>query len=460
MRRPPSLSRDESSPPSITAPSAGRLRGAAALVLVALGAAGFAILYRLSAHQSSEWLFGPGNLLEVFRRLAWWQRLLLPPAAGLLAWAVLRLSARLGTSASVGEVMEAIAAGGGRMSAPATGLKALASWLAIGGGSSIGREGPLIQFGGALGSSVSRWFSLDDKNHRALVAAGTAAGFAAAYNTPLAAMLFMFEVVSGVVTLDVLVPAGIATVLATALTRAALGEGPLYGAHTFTLVTDAELVGYAILGVLAGLLGVAFMVLLERSERLAARLAWPLLVRILVGAFAVGALAVILPEVVGNGFEPLAELLSGRIPLLVLGALLLAKALATTLSVSSGLPGGVFTPTLLMGACLGALFGAGVNAAFPGQVAPATAYALVGVAGLCAATTQAPVMAAVLGFELSGDYAIVLPLMLVCTCAAWISQRLHPTSIYEAELQRRGLSWHEAPGERRLTSVTPPALGP
>lgn len=430
--------------------STSRARAAVALVLVALGAAGFAILFRISGQHASEWLFGPGHLLEVFRRLPWWARLLLPVAAGFLAWVVLRLASRLGTSASVGEVMEAIAVGGGKMSAPATGLKALAAWLAIGGGASIGREGPLIQFGGALGSSTSRWFRLDDQHHRALVAAGTAAGFAAAYNTPLAAMLFMVEVVVGVATLDVLVPAGIATVLATALTRAAIGEGPLYGAKTFTLVTHAELLAYAVLGVGAGLLGAGFMVLLERGERAATRSKWPLLPRILVGALGVGVLATLLPEVVGNGFEPLSELLGGRVPLLVVLALLLAKPLATTLSVSSGLPGGVFTPTLLMGACLGALFGAGVNALFPGQVAPATAYALVGVAGLCAATTHAPLMAAVLVFELSGDYAIVLPLMLVCTCSAWVSERLHPTSLYEAELKRRGLEWYDAPGERRL----------
>lgn len=441
--------------------SAGlRLRGWLALMLVALGAAAFAIAFRFSGNRASEWLFGPGNLLQVFRGLPWWLRLGVPVLAGLFAWAVLRLAARLGTSASVGEVMEAIAAGGGKLSASATALKALAAWFAIGGGASIGREGPLIQFGGALGSSVSRWFRLTEKHHRSLVAAGTAAGFAAAYNTPLAAMLFMVEVIAGVATLEVLIPAGIATVLATALTRAAVGEGPLYGARAFTLVSSGELVGYAILGVVAGVLGAAFMVLLERGERLAARLAWPLLVRILAGAVGVGALAIILPEVVGNGFEPLAELLAGQLPWLLLVVLLFAKPLATTLSVSSGLPGGVFTPTLLTGACLGALFGAGVNALFPGQVAPSTAYALVGLAGLCAATTHAPIMAAVLGFELSGDYAIVLPLMLVCSCAAWVSQRLHPTSLYEAELQRRGLTWHEAPGERRLTSSSsapPPA---
>lgn len=425
------------------------------MLIVALGAAGFAILFRISGHRLSEWLFGTGNLLDVFRQLSWWQRLALPLCGSLLAWGVLRFSGRFGASASVGEVMEAVAAGGGHMSAPATGLKALASWLAIAGGTSIGREGPLIQFGGALGSSVSRWFSLGSKNHRALVAAGTAAGFAAAYNTPLAAMLFMVEVVTGMATLEVLVPAGIAIVLATTLTRIALGEGPLYGAQAFTLVTSWELAAYSVLGGLAGVLGAGFMVLLERGASLAARSALPLVVRILIGGFGGAVVAVFLPEVVGNGFEPLAELLKGQLPILVLLALLVAKPLATTLAVSSGLPGGVFTPTLLMGACMGAIFGAGVNTTFPGQVAPPTAYALVGVASLCAATTHAPLMAAVLGFELSGDYTIVVPLVLACTCASWVSERLHPTSLYEEELRRRGLAWHEAPGERRLLPVAP-----
>ncbi|MBL8909907.1 MAG: chloride channel protein [Archangium sp.] len=429
------------------------LRTAAALLVVALGAAGFAIAFRLAAHHASASLFGPGSVLDVVRRLAWWQRLLLPVAATFAAWVALRAVMRVGASASVGEVMEAVAARGGRMSALATALKAGVTWLAILGGASIGREGPLIQFGGALGSSVSHGLSLGERQHRALVAAGTAAGFAAAYNTPIAAMLFMVEVVIGAATLEVLVPAGIAIVLATALTREVAGAGPLYGPHTFSLVSHAELLAYAILGVLAGCLGAAFMSLLERTERGVKRLPLPLLLRMVLGALCVGAITLVVPEVVGNGYEPLSELLSGRLPLLLLLALLFLKPVATSLAVSSGVPGGVFTPTLLMGACLGALFGAAVNALFPGQVAPATAYALVGVAGLCAATTHAPLMAAVLVFELSGDYAIVLPLLLVCATSAWVSEQLHPTSLYEAELQRRGLAWHEAPGERRLLTV-------
>lgn len=429
-------------------------RYAGALVVVALGAAAFAIIFRWSEHAVSAALFGPGNRLEVFRRIPWWLRLSLPPATGLLAWAVLRFSARFGSSASTGEVMEAVAAGRGRMSAPVTALKALASWFAIGGGASIGREGPLIQFGGALGSSLTRWFKTGDERHRALVAAGTAAGFAAAYNTPFAAMLFMVEVVAGVATLEMLVPAGLAIVIATELTRAVVGDGPLYGVRTFTLVSPAELLGYGVLGVAAGFAGAGFMKLLERGEELSMRTRWPPWRRILVGGLGLGALAIVLPEVVGNGYEPLAELLSGRLPWLVLVVLLIAKPLATTLSVSSGLPGGVFTPTLLLGACLGALFGEGANQLFPGHVAPPSAYALVGLAGLCAATTHAPLMAAVLGFELSADYAIVLPLMLVCTCAAWVSEQLHPNSLYEAELQRRGFVWQDTAGVRQLRAVS------
>lgn len=438
-----------SSPPPT---SWDRFRGSIALLIVALGAAAFAIAFRASAHEVSEWLLGPGNVLEVFRRLPWWARLTLPMGTALFAYGAIRIASRLGSSASVGEVMEAVAAGGGRMSALATGFKAVASWFALLGGASIGREGPLIQFGGALGSSVSRWFRLATTQHRALVAAGTAAGFAAAYNTPLAAMLFMIEVVAGLASLEVLVPAGLAIVIATAVSRAVVGEGPLYGVRTFSLVSTPELLGYGLLGLLAGVVGAGFMTLLERAEHLAARFKGPALLKLVVGSFGVGLMAVVLPEVVGNGYEPLEELLSGHLPMLILVAILFAKPLATALSVSSGLPGGVFTPTLLMGACLGALFGAGAQALFPSHVAPPSAYALVGLAGLCAATTHAPLMAAVLGFELSGDYAIVLPLMLVCTCASWVSERLHPASLYEAELARRGLAWHDAPGERRLLS--------
>lgn len=172
--------------------------------------------------------------------------------------------------------------------------------------------------------------------------------------------------------------------------------------------------------------------------------------KILAGAALVGLVASVLPEIVGNGFEPLSELLSGQMPLWIVVALLIAKPLATTVSVSSGLLGGVFTPALLIGACLGALFGTGLNTVGAGHVAPASAYALVGLAALCAATTHAPGMAAVLGFELSGDYAIVVPLVLSCGCAVWVSERVQPNSLYESELRRRGLSWRDAPGERRL----------
>lgn len=354
-------------PPAGPGLTPARLRAFAALLLVALGSAAFAIAFRASAHHVSVLLFGPGSLLEVFRRLRWWECLVLPLASGALAWGVLRLATRFKASASVGEVMEAVAIGRGKMSAPAA----------------------------------------------------------------------------------------VATALATTLTRLAIGEGPIYGVRTFRLVSEVELLGFALLGVLAGVVGAGFIKLLERGERTAEHSRLSLLPKILLGALAVGAMAIALPEVVGNGFEPLSELLSGKMPLLVILALLVAKPLATTFSVSAGLPGGVFTPALLIGACVGALFGSGLEVIAGGHIAPATAYALVGLAALCAATTHAPIMAAVLGFELSGDYAIVLPLVLACACAVWVSERLQPNSLYETELRRRGLSWHEAPGERRLVKDSP-----
>jgi CIC family chloride channel protein len=232
-------------------------------------------------------------------------------------------------------------------------LKSLGSWLASAGGGSIGREGPLILFGGSLGDRAADAFRLDDHRARVLTAAGTAAGFAAAYNTPLAAVLFVLEVVAGVVAIDAILASIVGAAVATTVTRVVLGAGPIYGQRDFAPASSTELVAYAALGLVAALGARAFMALLSSSEELFARsrIAQPW--RAALGGFLVGALAVWLPEVAGNGYEPLNRLLDGGLALSFVVVLLLAKSLATAASVGSGSPGGVFTPTLLVGAGLG-----------------------------------------------------------------------------------------------------------
>jgi CIC family chloride channel protein len=405
-----------------------------ALVVVAIGAAGFAMAFRWSLQQVYHWLFAAHDVLEAFVRLPLGLRLVVPVMGGLLAGVVARSTAHL-SGQSVGEVMEAVVVGRVHLSVRATAMKALGSWFAIATGNSIGREGPLIQFGGSLGSAVAEIAGVPEKRARALIAAGTAAGFAAAYNTPLAAVLFVVEVVTGVVAIDALMMVMVATAISTALVRASVGGGPIYGQRAFSLSTNGELAAHVVLGILAALVAQGFIGMLAAGERIFARCRIPQPWRAALGGFIVGAVALWLPQVAGNGYEPLNRLLDDQYALGLIALLLVAKAFATVASVSSGSPGGVFTPSLFIGGALGTLWGHAASHLL-GTPGGEGSYALVGMAAVTAATTHAPLMASVLVFELSGDYALVLPLVLATAIATWLSRRVRADSVYMAERRR------------------------
>ncbi|NUP12378.1 MAG: hypothetical protein HOW73_40555 [Polyangiaceae bacterium] len=421
----------------------------AGLMLVATGAAGFAIAFRMLLGAAIGGLFGASDIVAAMHRLPIIARVIVPALGGLFAGGIGLLIARSASGHGVGDVMEAVVLGRVRLSMRVTLLKSAASWIAILCGGSIGREGPLIQFGGSLGKEIASRLHLTSKQARVLIAAGTAAGFAAAYNTPFAAVLFVLEIVSGVVTLDALIPVSVATVVATMITRTVVGEGPIYGARAFSLASPLELVGYALLGLLAALVAQGFMRMLTIVERWLRHPKLRLPLRAGVGGLAAGSVVALLPEVAGNGYEPLNELLDGRFTFGFVLLLLIGKCLATTASVASGSPGGVFTPTLLIGGALGMSFGHaanvfGLSASSPGS------FALVGMAAATAATTHAPLLAAVMVFELSTDYAIVLPLLLATSIAAAISRALREDSIYTKELRERGVRWKLTLEGRRI----------
>jgi chloride channel protein, CIC family len=279
------------------------------------------------------------------------------------------------------------------------------------------------------------------KQTRILVAAGTAAGFAAAYNTPFAAVLFVLETIVGIAAIEALLPVMAAVLLAVALTRAIAGGGPIYGARAFTLESPVDLVWFALLGVLAALVALCFKAVLAWLERWIARHPIPQPARAVIGGAVVGGIATFMPEVAGNGYEPLNLILDQQLAASIVLALLVAKVVATSVSVASGVPGGVFTPMLLVGGAVGALFSHA--AVLAGAASPGTAggFALVGMAATTAASIHAPLTAAVLVFELSGDYPIVLPLLLATVVATTLSRALGSESIYEAELRRKGLRW-------------------
>jgi len=412
----------------------------AGVVLAASSAALFATAFRSAIGAVLHAVSGETSVVAAFHRLPFWVRLAAPACGGFLAGVVGLVAARLPASHGVGDVMEAVVLGRVRLSMRVTLLKSLASWLAIVSGGSLGREGPLIQFGGAAGQRSGELLRLPADRIRLLIAAGTAAGFAAAYNTPFAAVLFVIEVVMGVVVIDALLPVLLATVIATAIARIAAGPGPIYGERAFQLQSPLEFVAFAGLGLVTALAAQGFMRIIAFAEKSFHRSWFKNPWRPAIGAALAAVIIAFIPEVAGNGYEPLNELLDGRFGVAFLMLLLAGKCLATASCVSSGSPGGVFTPTLLIGGIVGyslavALTAAGIPLGSPGG------YALVGMASATAATTHAPLMAAVLVFELSSDYAIALPLILAVAVATLVSRMINRESIYAGELRRRGVEW-------------------
>jgi CIC family chloride channel protein len=425
--------------PQLSVPKA--LRMAVGTVGVGLLGAGFAIAFRMALRWGLAALLHQPDVLTGFQALPAWERLVLPAVGGLLAGLVAMLTAQRVEGHGLTEVFVSLVLGRGELSLRTILWKALASFFAIVTGGSIGREGPIIQFGAGAGSTLGAGLGLPAPEVRSLVAAGTAAGFAAAYNTPLAAVLFVLEVFTGGLRLAVVAPVIAATVIATYLTRLAVGGGPLYGMRTFTLTSDTELLLYVVLGALAGVAGAVFLEALARAEVAMKQLLPPRWLRAAVGGAGVGAIAIWHPAVTGNGYEAIQLILDGKLVGVMLAVLLGFKALATVSSVSSGTPGGVFTPSLFLGAALGGLVGwaAPHLLALGPEAHREGGYALVGMAAMIASTTRAPIMAAMLVFELSGDYAVVLPLLLATSAASVVSSQLRSHSIYEEEVRKRGL---------------------
>jgi len=427
----------------------------ATLLIVAVGAALFAVGFRTALTLWYSVAFREPSVVASFARLPWWLRLLIPTAGGCASGLVSRW--RRPPTQGVSNVMEAVVLGRLTLSLRTTLSRVSSSAIAIAAGFSIGREGPLIEFGGSFGSSVGRLMRSSLLDRRVFVAAGTAAGFAAAYNTPFAAILFVFETIVGVATPTALLPTMGAAAIASMITRVLVGAGPTYGRRTFDWQA-ADLAWLLGLAALAVCIALSFRWVLARAETLMESRLRTQPWRATVGGVVVGAIAVWIPNVTGNGYEPLTQLLDFRVAAGVLLLLLIGKIVATSASVASGVPGGIFTPMMLVGATTGALWAQLIGWAMPALAPNPGAYALIGMAATTAATIHAPITAAVMVFELSRDYALVTPLILTTAAATALARLLGAESVYVTELRRRGLRWDLTLEGRELDQRRPPQV--
>jgi CIC family chloride channel protein len=376
-----------------------------------------------------------------------------PAIGGLLVGCLVYFFAREAKGHGVPEVMEAVALQGGRIRPIVAVVKSLASSLCIGSGGSVGREGPIVQIGSALGSSVGQVLRLSDDRIRNLVACGAAGGIAATFNAPIAGVLFALEIILRQFSVRYFSTVVISAVAASVIGRAVFGNVSAFAIpREYGINSLWEFGFYPILGILAAIVGVAFVRLLYWSEDLFDR--WkqaPEWVRPAVGGALLGGLGLAYPLVTGVtwsrapqvfnvGYEVIEGALANQFTLGMVVALLVLKLMATSLTLGSGGSGGVFAPSLFMGAMLGAAFALAVDLIFPDVAAPPGAYALVGMGAVFAAGAHAPITAVLIIFELTGDYRIILPLMLTVVVATLLAQiMLGGESIYTLKLTRRGV---------------------
>jgi CIC family chloride channel protein len=317
-------------------------------------------------------------------------------------------------------------------------VKFFAGLVGIGGGLALGREGPTIQMGGATGLMVSEWFrvKIGEGERKALIAAGAGAGLAAAFNAPLAGVMFVLEELAGSFTPVVLVSAFLASVTGDIVSRVLTGEMPVFQLHDMPAPNLRTLPASALLGVACGLVGVLFNRSLLKSLDLYSRLRWPVWV---VGACAgalVGLASGIYPGVAGGGGLLAEHALTGEIALQWLPLLIVARFLLTMTSYGTGAAGGIFAPLLVIGALGGLAFGRIIHATLPEWAARPEVFAVIGMGGLLTAIVRAPLTGIVLMIELTGKYDFMLPLLVCCLVAYGIAEVLRDTPIYEALRER------------------------
>ena len=373
------------------------------------------------------------GLVAAAMSLPWWHRAIVPVVGGALAGSALLFVRRGLVSSKAVDYVEAVKVGDGKIGFRASIVKSIGSLLTIASGGSIGREGSMVQLAAMLGSRIGLLARAPVPRLRLMVACGVAAGIAAAYNAPISGALFASEIVLGSTSMESFGPLVVSSVVSNATMHRLLHFGPVFDVPHVVFASNWELIFYVFLGVLLGHLAPPFLALIDFAKSQFVRLKLPLYAQLALGGVLVGIISIFFPQVWGNGYSVVSEILAGKLFGVLLLAILLAKVLATSSTVGSGGVGGVLTPSLFIGAAIGALAGEVLHGLMPHIVSEPAAYALIGMGGFLAATTQAPLTSILMIFEMTLDYNVVLPLMLACVAAH-----------YTAKVYRRGKSVYHA----------------
>ena len=410
-------------------------------LVAGLGAVGFEALI-----EAIDWFFFDIVKDEWLGSLGRSRLMLIPALGALLVGPITLIFAPEARGHGVPEVMLAVETRGGRIRPRVAAAKSLASALTIGSGGSVGKEGPIVQIGSAFGSTMGQILSLSDDNIRLLVASGAAGGIAGTFNAPIAGVFFALEVILRRFSTRNFSVVVLSAVVATVVAVAFRGDEPVIPIPEYQLESAAEIPLYGLLGAICAVVAVVFIRMLYWSEDHFEALPFPPLVLMpVVGGLMVGALALMNDGVLGLGEDAVESALNGETATRTLTLLLFLKLAATSITIGSGGSGGVFRPSLFLGAMVGGAFGSIVPDLLPGTTADSGAYATVGMAAVFAGAARAPITSVLILFEMTRDYGIMLPLMTSVTVATVASQLMSSGTIYSIKLARRGIHLEEDP---------------
>jgi len=400
-------------------------------------ACGFgAVGIKFLVEEISHFCFGHGDsLLDRFINTPWYMLLLIPTIGGLIVGPITHFIAPEAKGHGVPEVMQAILLRGGKIRPVVAFVKSLTSAITIGTGGSVGKEGPIVQIGASIGSTIGQFFRVPSRRMKTLVGCGSAAGIAAVFNVPIAGALFAIEVILLDFSVKQFAPIVISSVIATTIAHSFTGNFAEFQIPPIIMQSNIEIIYYFLLGALCGLTSFMMIKVLYFWEHIFdEKILIKPYFKPAIGGLLIGSMGIMFPQILGVGDETINLAINNNAIWFVALALVFLKILATSITLGSGGSGGILSPALFVGAMLGTFFGFGMEYIFPGTAAMPGSYALVAMGGLIAGTVRAPITAILLVFELTKESSSILPLMIVCTISLILSSKLSRESIYTLRL--------------------------
>ena len=366
---------------------------------------------------------------------------LMPMLGGLFIGLICKYFPNAVKENGVHQVMYAVALNDGKVRKRTIASCAVTSSITIGSGGSAGREGPTVQIGAAVGSTIGQLLHLSTERMRVLVGCGAAAGIAASFNAPLAGVLFALEIILGDFTIHTFSPIIIASVIGTVTGRALEGNEVTFNVPVHELVHPTEIIFYLALGMLCGIVARLFTFMYFYIQQVfEEKLKTADIYKPAIGGLIVGMISIFMPQILGNGYDVMEQALTGQMFWGLAFLLVFMKIICTSITLGSGGMGGVFAPSLFIGAMVGTAFGSSVHFIFPTLSASAETYSVVGMGAVAGAVMQAPLTNILMLFELTNDYTLILPIMATCIAASYTYQRFTKHSIYMQNLLNKGIN--------------------